>query len=135
MRQRHSPFIALKFRDFRLLWLGLLISRIGSEMQVVAVNWQIYLLTGSAFSLGLVGLSRFLPVVLFSLVGGMMADMVERRKIMLLSQITMTLFSLVLAITTWKGSISPTLIYLMIAANSLASTFEMPVKSTSLSLA
>ena len=80
---KQSPFIALKFRDFRLLWLGLLISRIGSEMQVVAVAWHIYLLTSSPFSLGLIGLARFLPVIFFALLGGIVADVVNRKKVML----------------------------------------------------
>ena len=68
MKSKISPFSAFKIRDFRLLWLGLLISRIGSEMQVVAVSWQVYLLTGSALSLGIIGLARFLPVLFFSLI-------------------------------------------------------------------
>jgi len=47
MLKKQSPFTALKYRDFRLLWLGLLISRIGSEMQLIGINWQIYTLTKS----------------------------------------------------------------------------------------
>ncbi len=125
-----SPFAALKFRDFRLLWIGLLISRIGSEMQVVAVNWQVYLLTGSALSLGLIGLSRFLPILFFSLFGGIAADIFNRRKIMLFSQFLMIFVSLVLAITTYSGHISPILIYLLIAGNSLASAFDTPARKS-----
>ena len=56
-----SPFAALRYRDFRLLWVGQLISGAGTEMQRVAINWHIYLLTGSALALGLSGLVRFLP--------------------------------------------------------------------------
>ncbi|OGG27413.1 hypothetical protein A2960_06465 [Candidatus Gottesmanbacteria bacterium RIFCSPLOWO2_01_FULL_39_12b] len=130
MRPKNSPFIALKYRDFRLLWLGLLISRIGSEMQVVAVNWQIYLLTGSALSLGLIGLSRFLPIVLFSLIGGMVADMANRRVIMLLSQILMIFISLILAITTYSNQVTPLLIYFLIAGNSIASAFDTPARQS-----
>src|SRR3989338_3699132 len=98
------PFSALRFRDFRLLYLGLLISRIGSEMQVVAVSWQIYILSGNPLSLGLIGLSRFLPVVLFSLIGGIAADRFDRRKVMMVSQIVMTCLSLMLAFTTRSGT-------------------------------
>lgn len=129
-RSKISPFAALKFRDFRLLWIGLLISRIGSEMQVVAVNWQVYLMTGSALSLGLIGLSRFLPILFFSLFGGMAADIFNRRKIMLFAQLLMIFVSGVLAFTTYSGHISPWLIYLLIAGNSIASAFDTPARQS-----
>src|SRR3989344_2654853 len=130
MKSKISPFSALRFRDFRLLWLGLLVSRIGSEMQVVAVAWQTYILTGSPLSLGLIGLSRFLPVLLFSLIGGIAADRYDRRKVMLYSQIAMAIFSLILAFTTSNGSVTAPIIYLMIAANSLAGVFDTPARQS-----
>lgn len=130
MKQKISPFAALKFRDFKLLWIGLLVSRIGSEMQVVAVNWQVYLMTGSALSLGLIGLSRFLPILFFSLLGGIAADIFDRRKIMLFSQFLMIFVSCVLAFTTYSGHITPVLIYLLIAGNSLASAFDTPARQS-----
>lgn len=130
MKPKISPFKVLQFRDFRLLWLGLLVSRIGSEMQVVAVAWQTYLLTHSPVSLGLIGLSRFLPVLFFSLLGGVVADRYDRRKVMLLSQFAMASVSLILAITTTKGIISPEIIYLLIAANSLAGVFDTPARQS-----
>jgi MFS family permease len=128
MKLKHFPFNALRFRDFRLLWIGLLISRIGSEMQVVAINWQVYLLTGSAVSLGLIGLSRFLPVVFFSLLGGMAADIFDRKKVMLAAQIIMASCSSILAFTTFSGHINPLLIYFLIAGNSMASAFDTPAR-------
>ncbi|OGG00840.1 hypothetical protein A2153_04930 [Candidatus Gottesmanbacteria bacterium RBG_16_38_7b] len=130
MKPKISPVSSLRFRDFRLLWFGLLVSRIGSEMQVVAVSWQTYLLTGSPVSLGLIGLSRFLPVLFFSLIGGIAADRYDRRKIMLVSQIAMACFSLILAFTTWQGTITTAIIYLMIAANSLAGVFDTPARQS-----
>ena len=99
-------------------------------MQVVAVVWQTYILTGSPLSLGLIGLSRFLPVLLFSLIGGIAADWYNRRIVMLYSQIAMALFSLVLAFTTSIGTVTPTMIYLMIAANSLAGVFDTPARQS-----
>src|SRR3989344_626085 len=115
MKAKVHPLRSLRYRDFRLLWIGLLVSRIGSEMQVVAVAWHTYLLTGSPLSLGMIGLSRFLPVLFFSLIGGIAADRYDRRKVMLVSQIAMAFFSLVLAFATLYSEISPALIYLMIA--------------------
>lgn len=75
-----NKFSALQHRDFRLLWIGQLISNTGSQMQIVALNWHIYLLTNSAVALGLIGLSRFIPVVIFSLIGGSFADSHNRKK-------------------------------------------------------
>ena len=77
------PFVALQHRDFRLLWMGQLISQAGSQMQVVAINWHIYVLTGSPVALGLVSLSRFVPIVIFSLIGGVFADTYDRKRITL----------------------------------------------------
>ena len=129
-----SPFKALRFRDFRLLWIGLLISRIGSEMQVVAVSWHIYLLTGNPVSLGLIGLSRFVPVLLFSLIGGIAADRYDRRKVMIFAQMAMAFFAAVLFFSDRSGTIDPTVIYLMIAASSLASVFDTPARQSILPL-
>lgn len=130
MKPKISPFRVLRFRDFRLLWFGLLVSRIGSEMQVVAVSWQVYLLSGNPVSLGLIGLSRFLPVLFFSLFGGITADRYDRRKIMLVSQIAMAFFSLILFFTTANGFVTAKIIYFMIAANSLAGVFDTPARQS-----
>lgn len=99
-------------------------------MQVVAVNWQIYLLTGSALSLGLIGLSRFLPVLLFSLPGGMAADVFNRKKLMFFTHVAMIVSSFSLAFFSWSGKISPGLIYLLIAINSVASAFDTPARQS-----
>ena len=65
---------ALKYRDFRLFWAGLLVSIAGSMMQNAAILWHIYVLTGSPLALGIVGLVRVLPIVGFSLISGVIAD-------------------------------------------------------------
>src|SRR2546426_12197087 len=67
--ERFSVFTALRHRDFRLLWIGQIVSVTGSQMQLFAVHWHIYLLTKSAFAVGLVGLFRGGPVI-FCLLGG-----------------------------------------------------------------
>ncbi|MCL5797839.1 MAG: MFS transporter [Patescibacteria group bacterium] len=130
MKPRYHPFLALQFRDFRLLWLGMLISRIGSEMQVVALNWQIYLITGSALSLGLIGLSRFLPIIFFSLAGGMIADIADRKKLMIAAQTISMATAFIFAITTFTHNISPLLIYILLAINSIATSFETPARQS-----
>ena len=77
---RRTAFAALRHRDFRLLWFGQFFSITGSQMQLVTINWHVYLLMRpygekqAAAALGLVGLVRVLPIVLCSLVGGVVAD-------------------------------------------------------------
>ena len=95
-----TRFVALQHRDFRLLWVGRLLSAIGSQMQFIAINWHIVLLLeGSTFDLtlfgrtftlgaealglGSLGLVRILPVIIFALLGGMLADTVDRRKLLI----------------------------------------------------
>jgi MFS family permease len=82
-------FIALSHRNFRLLWIGLLVSFSGTFMQSAAVLWHVSMLVPAdqrAIALGLVGLVRIFPVVLFSLISGVAADAFDRRKLMLVTQ-------------------------------------------------
>lgn len=78
--------IALRERNFRLYWLGQAVSNIGNWMQVVALGWFILQLTGSPIALGLLGLAQFLPILLFSLVGGILADRFLRLHLLLVTQ-------------------------------------------------
>jgi len=121
-----SRFAALRYRDFRIMWLGLLISNIGSQMQFTGLNWHIFLLTKSPLALGLLGLSRFIPITIFSLISGVVADARNRKKILLITQTFMTLFSLILALTTLNKTITPHLIYLLSALSSIAFAFDTP---------
>lgn len=90
-------FSALRYRDFRLLWLGAFASTTGTFMQTLAQGWLVYTMTGSAFLLGVDGFLATGPMLLFSLFGGVIADRMERRKIMMLSQILQGSFALILA--------------------------------------
>src|ERR671926_100070 len=100
---RRSSFIALRHRDFRLLWLGQLVSGTGSQMQLVAINWHVYILTKSPLALGLVGLFRGLPVILCSLAGGVVADAVDRKRLMVVTQTVMLASAGLLTATTIGG--------------------------------
>ena len=79
-------FSAFRYRDFRVMWLGAFTSTTGSLMQQVAQSWLILQLTGLSFYLGLTSFLAQLPLVLFSLIGGALADRVDRRKLLLFSQ-------------------------------------------------
>src|SRR3954468_5387560 len=102
-----SPvFPALQHRNFRLLWLGLLVSFSGSFMQTAAILWHVSLLVADdrrAIALGLVGLVRVVPVVLFSLLSGVAADALDRRRVMIVTQSIMALLAVVLAVLTFRG--------------------------------
>src|ERR1700692_4196994 len=90
----------LRNRNYSLLFWGQLISAAGTQMQVVAVAWQVYLLTHSVVALGLIGLMQAIPRLIFSLVGGVLADVLDRRKMLIVVNLTMMLFSFILAIGT-----------------------------------
>ena len=95
-------------------------------MQVVTINWHIYLLTGSAVALGLVGLMRFVPVVIFSLIGGLFADTQNRRWILFVTQSGMMLCAMILGLLTNIGWISVILIYFLTALTATGTAFDGP---------
>lgn len=127
--ERPSSIIALRlYPDFRLLWLGQLVSSIGTQMQMVAINWHIYDLTGSAVMLGLTGLMRVIPIIIFSLVGGVFADAHDRRRVLLVTQTLMMLFAAILGVATNLGLISAYLIYALAATTAATAAFDSPAR-------
>src|SRR6266446_1831813 len=127
-KERQTAFSSLRHRDFRLLWMGQIISVTGSQMQMVAINWHIYLLTHSALALGLVGLFRAGPIILCSLLGGVVADVIDRRRLMISTQIVMLICSGILALVTFGGLQHVWPIYLLTAIASAAWAFDTPAR-------
>jgi MFS family permease len=127
-----SFFTALRHRDFRLLWIGQLISVTGTQMQFVAINWHVYLLTRSPLVLGGVGLVRILPIIFCSLVGGVIADAVDRKRLMLATQGTMLVCAAALAVMTATGLQSIWPIYALTAFASAALAFDNPARQAML---
>src|SRR5438128_4454652 len=129
-KTKRSFFTALRHRDFRLLWIGQLISVTGSQMQLVAINWHVYLLTHSPLALGLVGAFRAVPIILCSLMGGVVADVVDRRLLMITTQTIMLLCSAILASITFSGleRVQPT--FGLTAPPSAASAFPTPSRQS-----
>lgn len=101
-------------------------------MQLVAINWHVYLLTKSPLALGGVGLVRVLPIVLCSLAGGVVADAVNRKRLMLISQCVMLASAAVLAGLTAAGRESLWPIYLLTAIGSAAIAFDSPARQAML---
>jgi MFS family permease len=98
-------FSPLRHRDFRLFWIGLLLSSVGSQFTTVAMAWQIYELTNSPFQIGMIGLVRALPQMVILLFGGLLADAINRRKLMMITQGSLFFVSGTLALLTldWAG--------------------------------
>jgi MFS family permease len=126
-----SPFIALRHRNFRLLWTGQLISFSGSMMQTAAILWHVSLLVPvdrRAIALGMVGLVRLMPIVFFSMAGGTVADAWDRRRVMLITQTAMGGTAFALAALTFHGMTHPWPIYALAAIGSAASAFDSPAR-------
>jgi predicted MFS family arabinose efflux permease len=96
-------FKAFRYRDFRLMWFGACMSSIGTWMQIVAQGWLIYRLSHSPFLLALDQFLGGIPIFLFSLIGGVVADRVERRRILLASQYVQMASASVLTILVAMG--------------------------------
>ena len=125
---RHTP--ALQYRNFRLLWLGLLASFTGSFMQQAALLWHVSLLVpnNKAIALGVVGLVRVVPIVLLSLVSGVVADAMDRRKLMLATSIGGGAVAIVLAVLAFAKVSVVWPVYVMAALGSAASAFDGPAR-------
>ena len=121
---------SLYHRKFRLLWVGMMISIAGTQMQTWALLWHIRTLTDQPIALGGVGLARILPVIVFSLIGGAMADVVNRRKVLFITQNVMALSALALALLTLSGHIDLWHIYLLTAIQALAVAFDTPARQS-----
>ncbi len=128
--RRARGLSALRHRDFRLLWFGLLVSVAGSQMQNAAINWHTYELTGSALALGGLGLARLIPIVLFSLAGGVIADTRNRRRVMLVTQSVMMSSAFMLALVTLTGAVSAAWIYAVGFVNAAAAAFDLPARQS-----
>lgn len=128
-----TSFVALRHRNFRLLWVGQLVSVTGTMMQTAAILWHVSLLAGpghKGLALGLVGLVRVVPIIVFSLFSGVVADVLDRRRLMLVMQSVMALLAALLAWLTFHGLSSLWPIYLLAALTSAAGAFDAPARQS-----
>lgn len=119
---------SLKNRRFFYLWLGLLISIAGTQMQIWAIFWHIRTLTEEPIALGGVGLARILPVIIFSLIGGAVADSLKRTRILYITQSFAALTALSLGLFTQFGNITIWHIYTLTALQAVAVAFDGPAR-------
>lgn len=128
MASKMAPFSSLKIMHFRNYILGAFVSEIGNQMQTAAVAWQIYEIAGSPAALGLIGVANFIPIILFSLIGGLIADKVNRRKLLLISQSAQALFALTLFFLSFYHLINPWMIYAILFLVATAQSFSIPAR-------
>ncbi|MGI8794536.1 MAG: MFS transporter [Acidimicrobiales bacterium] len=119
--------------DFRRLYVGQMISFLGSQLTVVAVPVQVYALTGSSFAVGLVSLAQLGPLLVGSLVGGAVADAMDRRRLLLVMQVALALTSVPLAVNAMRGdkaALWPVVVFSALAAG--FSGVERPARSAAI---
>src|SRR5512142_907509 len=121
---------ALRHRRFTLLWAGLIISVVGSQMQQWVLFWQISTLSKAPIAVSIVGGVRFVAVLAFSLVGGLVADRYNRRTIMFLTQSMLTLVALALGVLTLMHVIQLWQIYALTAIQASAQAFDLPARQS-----
>ncbi len=127
MFDRHDPFAALRFADYRRVLAGNVLASGSSEILTVAVGWELYQRTGSALDLGFVGLVQFVPVVLLALPAGHAADRYSRKRIFALCMAFTGFSTLVLAVASLTGA-PVAVIYACLACAACVRAFAMPAR-------
>lgn len=128
--QPSSPFEHAAFRRY---WSAALLAGLGLQIQVVAVGWQMYELTGSALNLGLVGLVQFAPSALLIFVTGALVDRVARKPILITARVIETLAALALAAASASGHATPAALYGLVLVIGTTRAFSMPAGQALLS--
>src|SRR3712207_4665866 len=123
-----QTFRALRRRNYRLYWLGLLISQTGTWMQQVAQGWLVLQLTGSPLALGSLTAAQFGPILLLSLFGGAFADRLPKRRTLLVTQSAMLAQALALALLIVTGHLRLLQLYLLAALLGLANAVDTPTR-------
>jgi MFS family permease len=119
---------AFKSRPFLMYWIGQLISIAGSQMQLWALYWHLRTLSDQPMVISGIGLARFLPVFLLSLIAGVAADRFDRRKMAILTQVALGLVALLLGLTTSWGVVSIWMIFGLVIIQSVAVAFDGPAR-------
>jgi MFS family permease len=126
--QTAGRLAAFRYRDFRLFWLSLFVSNVGTWMQMTATNWLLYQLTDSPFQLGLNGIFRAVPAIFLGLISGTFADRYDRKRLLLLTQIALALLSLSMAMLDSSESIQAWQIYAFTFISAAVGSFDGPAR-------
>jgi MFS family permease len=120
----------LQLRDFRLLWIGFIIAHTGSWMQQVTSNWLLWELTHSPLAIGTMGLFRSIPFILISLYAGALADRMDRRYLLMITNAINALFPLALGVIAMVGHIEPWHLYASAALSAVVDSFDLPARQS-----
>ncbi|MFE1432066.1 MFS transporter [Streptomyces griseoaurantiacus] len=128
--RKASMFSSLRIRNYRLFFLGQVVSNTGTWMQRIAQDWLVLSLTGSSTAVGVTSALQFLPMLLFGLYGGVLVDRLPKRPTLLLTQSAMGLAGLALAVLTLSGHVQVWHVYLAAFAVGLATVMDNPARQT-----
>ncbi len=121
-----GAFRALRHRNYRLYFFGQLTSLAGTWMQSAAQAWLVLKLTNSSTMLGVVSFAQFTPILLVGLFAGVVVDRLDRRRLIITTQILLMLSAFTLAALTWTGAVRVEYVILLAAFNGTVSSFDMP---------
>jgi MFS family permease len=122
------PLRALAHRDYRLFWLGQLVSRVGTWMQSVAQSWLVLELTGSPLKLGLISALQFAPVLIFAFVGGVASDRMRKRRLIVATQVALMIQAALLALLAGSGHVEYWHVAILAAVYGVANSIDMPAR-------
>lgn len=122
-----SPF---RHRDFALYWVGQCVSQVGTFVELTATTYLLYAITGSPVLLGIGGLVRGLPILLLALFGGALADRIDRKRLLLVTQCSQVVTSLILGTLVITGAVTFWHIYLIGLVNATLSAFDAPARNS-----
>ncbi|WP_369223436.1 MFS transporter [Streptomyces sp. R39] len=128
--RRSSMFSSLNVRNYRLFFAGQVVSNIGTWMQRIAQDWLVLSLTGSATAVGVTTALQFLPMLLFGLYGGVLVDRLNKRRALLVTQTSMALTGIALALLTLSGHVQVWHVYLAAFAVGLATVVDNPARQS-----
>jgi MFS family permease len=125
-----STFVSLRVRNYRIYFIGQVVSVSGSWMQRVAQSWLVLHLTGSGLALGLVSALQFLPMLLFGVWGGVLADRVDKRRLLVFTQAAMGLLALALGVVALRGVVQIWMVYLLALLLGLVTVADNPARQS-----
>ncbi|MCX5392342.1 MFS transporter [Streptomyces sp. NPDC006482] len=127
-RGRGETFSSLRIRNYRLFFTGAIVSNTGTWMARITQDWLVLSLTGSAAAVGITTALQFLPMLLFGLYGGVIADRYPKRRLLLISQAALGLCGLALAVLTLSGSVQVWHVYLIAFLLGMVTVVDNPAR-------
>lgn len=129
-KKLNNPFSALSHSNFRIYWIGMCISLIGTWMQNIAQPWYALTLTNNAFLVSLISTVQFLPTLLFSLVSGVLLDKMDKRKVLIVTQASFMLISAIFAVLAYSNHLQYIHILILALLMGLVNSMDMPARQS-----